>query len=142
MKLSCLAQANLQLQGICVLANGFACNSHKTTGISIEPWLKRCGNSLGERPCRAYFDGVIFIRPCGAHSLTRNPYKVLATFSPKSYLLICNYVQKHRDWLSSGDPILMETIGFCFFCFQGLAGPVSRAVRLAIHSANWPCQTA
>ena len=50
---------------------------------------------------------------------TNHQYKVLATFSPKSYLLICNYVRKRRDWLSSGNPILMETIGFVFF-FSGV----------------------
>jgi len=73
---------------------------------------------------------------------TNHQYKVLATSSPKSYLLICNYVRKRRDWLSSGNPILMETIGFVFFLFQGLAGPASRPVHQAIHSADWPCQTA
>tara|TARA_B110000444_G_scaffold242534_1_gene259948 strand:+ start:91 stop:693 length:603 start_codon:yes stop_codon:yes gene_type:complete len=61
---------------------------------------------------------------------TNHQYKVLATFSPKSYLLICNYVRKRRDWLSSGNPILMETIGFVFFFFRGWQGqPVGQSTR-------------
>ena len=59
---------------------------------------------------------------------TNNQYKVLATSSPKSYLLICNYVRKRRDWLSSGNPILMKTIGFVVFFFKGWQGqPVGQS---------------
>ena len=61
---------------------------------------------------------------------TNHQYKELASFSPKSYLLICNYVRKRRDWLSSGNPILMETIGFVFFFFRGWQGqPVGQSTR-------------
>ena len=53
---------------------------------------------------------------------------MLATSSPKSYLTICNYVRRRRDWLSSGNPILMETIGFVFFFFAGWQGqPVGQS---------------